>query len=241
MPLLPQWDPASIIKAPLFYLGGGKTLKLKNQHWHGSEAALEGQKRCSGACSLETAGLGWLIIIINNNNNIFLCYSSTSNNAWDIRQSQNKVVDAYSIIQKEEPLFLPRWYSQSWLLALSWGCLYIPCSSRCLSQMWIYALAIRASAGNYASGVSLWSHLVWASQLISLHLSFSACETDNNVGTTQCGLIEVLASPWLRGLQGYDVDFYLRQSKMLSADWRSLYLLNAQQLASTPGIPRVTS
>lgn len=132
------------------------------------------------------------------------CYSHASNNAWDIRQSQNKATEAYSMIQKEEPCLLPHWYPQSRLLALFRGCLYIPCSARCLSQTWIYVLAIRVSTGNYTSGVSPWSHLIWASQLISLHLSFSACETDNNVGTTQCGLIEVLASPWLRGLQRYD-------------------------------------
>jgi len=75
-------------------------------------------------------------------------------------------------------------------------------------------LAIRVSAGNYASGISLWSHLIGASQLISLHLSFSACKPDNNVGTTQRGLIKVLAPPWLRGLQRYGVIFfYLRKVK----------------------------
>lgn len=51
------------------------------------------------------------------------------------------------------------------------------------------------STDNYTSGVFLSSHLIWASQLISLHLSFPACKTDNHVGTTQHGLIEVLASP----------------------------------------------
>lgn len=30
MLLLAQWDPASITKPPLFYLGGGKTLKWKD-------------------------------------------------------------------------------------------------------------------------------------------------------------------------------------------------------------------
>lgn len=113
------------------------------------------------------------------------------------------------MIQKEEPHFLPRWYPQSWLLALFWGCLYIPRSSRCLSQTWMYMLAIRVSAGNYASGVSLWSHPIRASQLISLHLGFSACKADNNAGTTQRGLIEVLACPWLRGLQRYNGFFLI--------------------------------
>lgn len=171
--------------------------------------------------------------------NVFLLFSCYD---WDSRQSQNKAADAYSTIQKDKPCFLPRWYPQSWLLALFWGCLYIPRSSRRLSQTWIYVLAVRVSTGNYTSGVSLWSHLIWARELISLHLSFSACKADNNAGTTQRAWIEVLASPWLRRLKRYrGFSFYPRQSKMPLSDWSSLYLLNCQQPMTAPGIRWVTS
>lgn len=134
----------------------------------------------------------------------------------------------YGMIQKEEPLFLPRWYPLSWLCALFWGC---------LSQTGMHVLAIRVSTDNYTSGVSLSSHLIWASQLISLLLSFSACKTDNHVGTTQHGLIEELASPLATEVPWIP---YLKPNKTLLSDC-SLYLPNQQQPLPTPGICWVTS
>lgn len=125
------------------------------------------------------------------------------------------------MIQKEEPLFLPHWYPQSWLCALFWGC---------LSQTGMHVLAIRVSTDNYTSGVFLSSHLIWASQLISLHLSFPACKTDNHVGTTQHGLIEVLASPLATEARW---SLYLKPSKTL-LHW-SLYLPSHQQPLPTLG------
>lgn len=79
----------------------------------------------------------------------------------------------------------------------------------------MYVLAIRVSTGNHTSGVSLSSHLTRASQLISLHLSSSACKTDNHVGTTQRGLIEVLASPLATEVPWI---LHLKPSKMLLSD-----------------------